>query len=71
MAAKRILEINPTHPLIQALAAGIGKDGAGQRIEDAAWLLLDQARIVEGEPLPDPVAFTRRMSAALQRGLAA
>ena len=71
VAAKRILEVNPAHPLIQALAAGIGKDGAGQRIEDAAWLLLDQARIVEGEPLPDPAAFTRRMSAALQRGLGA
>jgi molecular chaperone HtpG len=36
---------------------------------DLAELLLDQARIVEGEPLPDPGAFSRRMSAFLARGL--
>jgi molecular chaperone HtpG len=37
---------------------------------DFAWLLLDQARILEGEPLPDPAAFAKRLSAVLARGLA-
>jgi len=35
-----------------------------------AWLLLDQARIVEGEQLPDPAAFARRLSAMMEKGLA-
>jgi molecular chaperone HtpG len=33
------------------------------------WLLLDQARILEGEPLPDPVAFSSRMARFLGMGL--
>jgi molecular chaperone HtpG len=40
-------------------------------VEDAAWLLLDQARIIEGEPLPDAPAFSRRLSALVERGLLA
>jgi molecular chaperone HtpG len=68
--AKRILEINAGHGLIQRLAARAKTDGAsGAGLEDAAWLLLDQALIVEGEPLADPAAFARRMASAMERGL--
>ncbi|MEI9987745.1 MAG: molecular chaperone HtpG [Aliidongia sp.] len=69
--AKRVLEINPNHALIRRLADSVGAAGAAAKIEDAAWLLLDQARIVEGEPLPDPAAFARRLASCLERGLAA
>lgn len=66
--SKRILEINPKHPVIvrmnEMVAANEDKD-----LEDAAWLLLDQARIVEGEPLPDPAAFAERMSKMISHGL--
>ena len=72
--AKRILEINPRHPLVGRLTALAGQPSVqGQdavAIEEIAYLLLDQARIVEGESLPDPAAFSRRLSQALQRGLA-
>jgi len=67
--AKRILEVNPGHTLIRRLAERAGNGGEG--LEDCAFLLLDQARIIEGEPLPDPAAFSRRLSDALVRGLAA
>jgi molecular chaperone HtpG len=67
----RILEINPGHALIKALAQHVGKDGAGTLVEDAAWLLLDQARIIEGEPLPDAAAFSRRLSGLVEKGLTA
>jgi molecular chaperone HtpG len=69
--AKRILEINPTHPLIRRLTESVSASGAAAALEDAAWLLLDQARIVEGETLPDPAAFARRLASCLERGLAA
>ena len=67
VGSKRILEINPTHPLMARLC-GLSDTDAVQ-VQDLAHLLLDQARIVEGDPLPDPAAFSRRLSEALQRGL--
>jgi molecular chaperone HtpG len=74
--SKRVLEINPKHALIRQMAAraartGEGEAGEAEALGDLAELLLDQARIVEGEPLPDPGGFSRRLSAFLARGLAA
>ena len=68
---KRVLEINAKHPLIIALAGISGVDGAGTKVSDAAWLLLDQARILEGEALPDPTAFVRRMADLMAKGVSA
>jgi len=70
-AAKRILEVNPTHRLIERLAATVGETGASDQLQEFAWLLLDQARIVEGEQLPDPPAFARRLAMLLEKGLPA
>ncbi|MBL8659106.1 MAG: molecular chaperone HtpG [Rhodospirillales bacterium] len=68
---QRILEINPAHPLIHRLAARTGAgDAATSELADAAFLLLDQARILEGEPVVDPGAFARRMTAMMERGIA-
>jgi molecular chaperone HtpG len=68
-AAKRILEINPAHPLMRKLAADLaqaGSDPAIQpRLSEIAHLLLDQARIVEGERPADPGAFARRLASVL------
>ena len=69
-ASKRILEINPNHALIQKLGQQVGKPEQAQALNELAFLLLDQARIVEGEALPDPAAFARRLSSALAKGLA-
>ena len=70
-ASKRILEVNPGHPLIRRLAEIAGKKGAHTSLDDAAYLLLDQARILEGMSLPDPTAFSRRLAQALEKGFAA
>ncbi len=69
--AKRILELNPRHRLVERLAAAVGEAGASDLLSEFAWLFLDQARIVEGEQLPDPPAFARRLAMLLERGLAA
>ncbi len=68
-ASRRILELNPRHKLIERLAASVGEPGASDQLSEFAWLLLDQARIVEGEQLPDPPAFARRLAMLLERGL--
>ncbi|MGQ0675083.1 MAG: molecular chaperone HtpG, partial [Rhodospirillales bacterium] len=69
-AAKRILEVNPRHALVAKLNAAVGKPDQARALDDMAHLLLDQARIAEGEPVPDPAAFARRLASALERGLA-
>jgi molecular chaperone HtpG len=69
--SKRVLEINPKHGLIRQMAALAADSGERAALGDLVELLLDQARIVEGEPLPDPGVFSRRMSAFLAKGLAA
>ncbi len=66
----RVLEINPKHPVITSLSGAIGDKGTGNLVSEAAWILLDQARILEGEPLPDPTAFSRRISLLMERCLA-
>ncbi len=68
-AHQHILEINPKHPLIARLRDLVANEGEGDAVRDTALLLLDQARILEGEPLANPADFVRRMSMALQRGL--
>jgi molecular chaperone HtpG len=70
-AVPRVLEINPKHPLIASLAALAASDGGKDGLSDAAFLLLDQARILEGEPVADASAFARRMTAMMERSLAA
>jgi molecular chaperone HtpG len=66
---QRVLEINGTHPTIASLAKAVSKGGQNAALDDACWLLLDQARIQDGEALPDPAAFARRMNAFVQRAL--
>ena len=65
--APRVLEINPKHPLIRALAERSTQKGASDALEDTAFLLLDQARIAEGEPLPDPAEFSRRLAGVMTK----
>ena len=54
--SSRILEVNPRHPLIHKLA-----DMIGDSADDAIHLLYDQALLAEGEALPDPAAFNKRL----------
>jgi molecular chaperone HtpG len=68
-ASTRILEINPGHPLIRALAARAQQSGAVDALEDAAHLLLDQARLVEGEPPADALQFARRLAKLMEKAL--
>jgi len=63
----RIPEINPRHALIKNMAGAATKGGAADDLADLAHLLLDQARIIEGETLPDPAAFSRRMATVMAK----
>jgi molecular chaperone HtpG len=64
-AATPILELNPQHELIVALA-NLGEDAHELR-DDAAHLLLDEAKILDGELPADPRAFSQRLARVMQR----
>jgi molecular chaperone HtpG len=57
-----VLEINPRHALIRRLAEGAATDTA---LAETAGLLLDLARVQDGDAPRDPAAFARRVAAAL------
>lgn len=67
--AAPVMEINPRHQIIAALAERAKAEGAKPEIENAAQLLLDQAFVLEGEPVPDPAAFARRLAEVMSRAL--
>jgi molecular chaperone HtpG len=67
----RILELNPDHALVTKLAKlAEAKNAKDTALDDAAFLLLDQARILEGEPVIDAQAFSKRLSNLMAKGLA-
>ncbi|MEO9168361.1 MAG: molecular chaperone HtpG [Aestuariivirga sp.] len=61
-----VLEINPSHGLITALAVALKTKGPSA-VEDAAYLLLDQATMLEGEVVADPSAFAKRLDAMMAK----
>ena len=60
-AVKPTLEINPDHEIVKKLLARPDDPVA----EDAAWLLFDQALLMEGVPLADPANFVQRLNRIL------
>ena len=61
-ASTRVMEINAENSLIKTLAAAATKKNSVAALKDASQILLDQARIMEGDLPDDPVAFASRLS---------
>jgi molecular chaperone HtpG len=64
---KPILEINPGHSLVISLAA-LGADEIAFK-EDAAHLLYEEARVLDGERPSDAKTFSDRLARLMMRGL--
>jgi molecular chaperone HtpG len=56
--AKPILEINPTHPIVQ----GLKYEASETRFADWSYILFDQALLAEGGQLEDPGTFVKRLN---------
>ncbi|MFA5041717.1 MAG: molecular chaperone HtpG, partial [Bdellovibrionales bacterium] len=67
--SKRILEVNPDHPLIAQLSKRAKEKGASDSLKDIVWILFDQARLLDGDTLSDASSFSERLSAVLSRAL--
>ena len=59
---KRILELNPDHPLINALQGLYDKSKKDPKLTEYAEMLYDQALLAEGSGIQDPLAFSKRVS---------
>ena len=66
MPAAPVLEVNPRHTLIEALAGKLEDEAV---IAEAAGTLLDLARVQEGDLPRDPAQFARRVSVLLGASL--
>jgi len=63
-ASKPILELNPTHPLLQR----IEKTSEDAEFNDLSMLLFEQATLADGGHLPEPAAFVQRLNRLLMKG---
>jgi molecular chaperone HtpG len=62
---KRVLELNPSHPLLARLQAFHAAHPADERFRRYAEVLHGQAILAEGGTVPDPAAFSRRLAELL------
>jgi molecular chaperone HtpG len=62
---KRVLELNPRHPLVSRMQQRHGADAADSVLRDAAELVFGLALLAEGSELPDPVRFSRAATEVL------
>jgi molecular chaperone HtpG len=60
--SKRILELNPAHPLVDAMQQLFNREPENQQLKDYAGLLYDQALLTEGSPITDPLEFSKRIA---------
>ena len=59
MKASRILEINPNHPIFEALQKVYAEDK--DAVKEYADLLFDQALLIEGFPIDNPAEFSKKI----------
>ncbi len=59
--AKRVLEINPTHPLVKKMDKQVDED----RFKDMVEIVYEQAQLAEGTQLQDPAGYVDRINKLL------
>ncbi len=64
--SKRVLELNPNHPVVEVMQSLIDEDPASEKLNQYTDLLYGEALLTEGSPLPDPLAFVKNISALMK-----
>jgi molecular chaperone HtpG len=65
---KKIMEINPTHPIIKSLVEK-SKNSADNSVKDLIYLLYDTTLLSSGFTQKDPVKFSERILKLISLGL--
>ena len=60
--SKRIMELNPTHPLVEKMNLIFAENKEKETLNDYVDLLYNQALLAEGSEIKDPVKFSKLVS---------
>ncbi|NKB23664.1 MAG: molecular chaperone HtpG [Kiritimatiellae bacterium] len=69
MRATKILEINSEHDIVENMHAMVEKGEPNGHVKNQTILLYNQALLIEGEKLEDPIDFSKRMSEVMIEAL--
>ncbi|UCG77576.1 MAG: molecular chaperone HtpG [Nitrospirota bacterium] len=66
---KKVLEINPSHPLLESMTEIFEKDAKAQVLNDYARLMYEQSLVLEGSKPSDPSFFANMITKLMVSGL--
>ena len=69
MAAKKHLEVNPDHPIVETLRAKVEKDKNDKSVKDLVMLLYETSLMTSGFSLDDPQTHANRIHRMVKLGL--
>nr|UGN13556.1 heat-shock protein 90 [Wobblia lunata] len=69
MMSKKTMEVNPTHPIVEALRERADKDKGDKTVKDLIWLLFDTSLLTSGFSHEEPTVFAERIHRLIKFGL--
>jgi len=70
MHSRKIMEINPYHPVIKELKQKVAANPEDKTVKDLANLMYDAALVTSGFQVRDPLEFASRINRVISTGLA-